>query len=210
MLKSAKPVSRQLGDVVTHPLRYKCLILLTEKVASPAELARDLGVLVEDLSYHIRVLRNVNAIELVKSVPGPTSVQHFYRAAHRAELDEETSLRMSVEERVAAGRVTGQMIFADLASSMESGAFGQRHDHHISRFPLTIDEEGWTEVREIQARALEETYEVARRIALRTAANPGAALIQARLATIFFEMPAKDPHPGSMDEPLPAFASEDT
>lgn len=194
MLKTAKPVSRQMGEVVTHPLRYQCLILLAEKVASPAELARELGVDVSDLSYHIRVLRDCNAIELVDSIPGPTSVQHFYRAAHRAEIDEETFMRMSVDERVAAGRIVAQMIFADMASSMETRVFGERADHHISRFPLTVDEEGWGELRDIYARALEETYEVTKRTALRMAEHPGAARIQARVGTLLFEMPAKDRH----------------
>lgn len=207
MLQSAKPLSRQMGEVLTHPLRYKCLILLTEKVASPAELARDLGVDVSDLSYHIRVLRECNAIELVDSIPGPTAVQHFYRAAYRAELDDEAYLRMTLDERIAAGRVTAQMIFADVASSMETGVFGERFNHHISRFPLTVDEEGWEELTDIYARALEETYEVTKRTALRMAENPDAARIQTRVATLLFEMPPKDRAPGAIS-PAPPPAPE--
>jgi DNA-binding transcriptional ArsR family regulator len=208
VLQSAKPLSRQMGEVLTHPLRYKCLILLTEKVASPAELARDLGVDVSDLSYHVRVLRECNAIELVESIPGPTAVQHFYRAAHRAELDDEAYLRMTIDERIAAGRVTAQMIFADVASSMETGVFGERFNHHISRFPLTVDEEGWEELTDIYARALEETYEVTKRTALRMAENPDAARVQTRVATLLFEMPPKDRAPGAAN-PAPPPAPEE-
>ncbi len=105
-------------------------------------------------------------------------------------MDDEIFRRMSVDERVGAGRTVTQLAFADLAQSMEAKTFGERHDHHVSRFPLTLDEEGWDEVRDIYARALEETYEVTARVATRSAEEPGRATIEARAATFFFEMPS--------------------
>lgn len=183
-----------MGAVVTHPLRCHCLAVLTERTASPAELARELELDVSDLSYHIRVLHNMNAIELVKTTAVRGAVEHFYRAVQRPELDDEAYLNLSVEERIAFGRNIAQLTFADIATSMEAGTFGERHDHHAIRFPVTVDEEGWGELRDIYADALEAVYGVTQRTAIRAAENPDAANIQARVAAFLFEMPpAKNP-----------------
>jgi DNA-binding Lrp family transcriptional regulator len=191
VLKAPRSVGKQLGDVASSPFRYKCLALLCEGTRSPADLAQELGVPVEKLTYHVKALHEAGAIELVGVVPGNRSVKHLYRAAQRAEVDDETFARLSVDDRITAGRTVSQLNIADVAQSMEARTFGERPDHHISRFPLTLDEEGWKEMREIHARALEETYEVTARVASRNAGDPGRETIQARSAMFFFEMPPK-------------------
>lgn len=190
-MKALRSHGKQLGNVVNHPYRYMCLALLCEATLSPIDLARELDVDVEDLTYHVKVLLGAGAIELVRVEPGNRSVKHLYRAVARAEVDDETLARLSVDDRIVAGRTVSQLTFADVAQSMEAGTFGERPDHHISRFPLTLDEEGWDEMRDIYARALEETYNVTARVASRNAGEPGRATIQARSAIFFFEMPSK-------------------
>lgn len=193
MLKPSRALGKQLGDVVNHPFRYKCLALLSERTLSPADLAQELDVEVEELTYHVRVLLERGAIELVEVAPGNRSVKHLYRAVQRAEIGPDDFQRMSVDERIGVQTTVMQLAFADMAQSMETQVLGQRPDHHCSRFPLTLDEEGWEEGQDIFARALEEIYEVTARVAARTADDPGRANIQARAAIFFFEMPAQTP-----------------
>lgn len=190
MLKGVESNALRMGKVVGgHPIRLLCLALLNERTASPAELSRKMGVPVPKLSYHVRVLRDAGAIELVRTEPGPTSVEHFYRACQRAEASDDDFKAMSVEERISFGEVVSQLTFADIVMSMTAGTWGQRHDLHVTRVPLTVDEEGWKELRDLLAATLDGLYEVSRRTAVRVKGNPGSASIEARVAAFLFEMP---------------------
>jgi hypothetical protein len=70
------------------------------------------------------------------------------------------------------------------------GVFGERHDHHISRVPLLVDEEGWGEMRKIYGDALDATLQVPAS-AERMNDNRDAVAIPTRAISMFFEMPEK-------------------
>ncbi|MGV1050051.1 MAG: helix-turn-helix domain-containing protein [Solirubrobacterales bacterium] len=65
-----------------HPLRRQILRLMaSEEAISP----RQLGILLEqplsNVSYHVRVLAECEAVCLVRTIPVRGSMQHFYRTA---------------------------------------------------------------------------------------------------------------------------------
>src|SRR4051794_22235660 len=65
-----------------HPVRQQILAALKGgRVATPKELAGELGLPVARTGYHISVLREKDAIVLVRTEPARGSVRHFYRAA---------------------------------------------------------------------------------------------------------------------------------
>lgn len=165
--KQSRPVRRLLVSIAGHPLRIHCLALLTERVASPKGLADELGVDLTKLSYHIRTLEEMGAIELVDTRQVRGAIEHFYKAVERPFLDDEDYKTMTPEERIDFARVVTQLGIADLQRSMDSGVLGERYDHHVSRFPLQVDEEGWVELREIFSDALDKTFEVEARSAER-------------------------------------------
>src|ERR1044072_255427 len=76
-------VDQQLVKSLAHPLRAQILAILNERVASPNELSKELGEGLSQVSYHVKVLRDYECIELVKTEPRRGAVDHYYRGMKR-------------------------------------------------------------------------------------------------------------------------------
>src|SRR4051794_28820508 len=76
----------RLLRAVAHPLRFRVLTRLNEVVASPKELADELGEPLPKLAYHVTVLHQLGAIELVRTTPRRGATEHHYRAVLRPVL----------------------------------------------------------------------------------------------------------------------------
>src|SRR5215207_4348673 len=83
------PPDERIARAMSHPIRFQALTILSERVASPNEMARELGQSVGVLAYHVRVLRDLGAIELVDTRPRRGATEHFYRATVRPWFSEE-------------------------------------------------------------------------------------------------------------------------
>ena len=69
-----------------HPLRRRILQLLGGNDArSPRELAEILDQPLSNLSYHVRVLADCGAVQLVRTKQVRGSTQHFYRSSIKSE-----------------------------------------------------------------------------------------------------------------------------
>ena len=108
-----------------HPLRLEILRRLGSR-SSPTELARRLGAPLGSVSYHVRVLADLGALELVDQAPRRGAIEHYYSLAPglnfevlnptldeeaRAELTREAgAFRRRVEEleRESAERSDGE------------------------------------------------------------------------------------------------------
>jgi hypothetical protein len=88
-----------LGAVVAHPLRCRCLAILGERTASPAEIAREIHVEVSKVGYHVSALVKAGLLEEVGQRPVRGAVEHFYRAVVRPITQPKTkpSSRMQTE-----------------------------------------------------------------------------------------------------------------
>ena len=56
-------------------------------MASPNELSKELEEGLSQVSYHVKVLKDFECIEMVKTEPRRGAVEHYYRATSRAFLD---------------------------------------------------------------------------------------------------------------------------
>lgn len=93
--------SAATDDLLTalgHPLRRRILreMARAEK-ASPRELAEALAEPLSNVSYHVRVLADCDALKLVGTRPVRGSTQHFYRATVEPEWAR-TALGLDVTE----------------------------------------------------------------------------------------------------------------
>ena len=79
----------RIAKALAHPLRARILQRLGERVASPGDLAVELGAPLGVVSYHVRMLRDYDCVELVRTEPRRGALQHFYRATARPNLDED-------------------------------------------------------------------------------------------------------------------------
>jgi DNA-binding transcriptional ArsR family regulator len=71
----------RLIKALGHPVRVGALAILNERVASPSELAKELGESLGNVAYHVKVLEENDAIELVRTAPVRGALEHFYRAS---------------------------------------------------------------------------------------------------------------------------------
>src|SRR3712207_3662142 len=97
---------------LAHPLRASLVAALTERTASPAELAAALNERLGTVAYHVRALEGAGLVELVDRSVKRGAVQHHYRAraldivAERLALpaDRASSLAAKVRALVDAER----------------------------------------------------------------------------------------------------------
>jgi DNA-binding transcriptional ArsR family regulator len=188
-VKQAGALNSTLGAIVAHPLRTRCLTVLSDRTASPNELANELDEDVGNVSYHVKQLLKMEAIELVRERQVRGAVEHFYRAIKRPLLSDAEYLELTVEDRIRFARQVLQFSVADAATAIDSGSIGQRPDHHVTRLPIQVDEEGWKELAALQAEALQRAMEIEAASAERMSEDPEAAGITARVISMFFEMP---------------------
>lgn len=80
-MAGSKQRERDLFTALGHPLRRRILrAMIGRSEASPLQLAGRLRVDLTAVSYHMRMLVECGAVELVRVEPGRTgSRQHFYR-----------------------------------------------------------------------------------------------------------------------------------
>lgn len=191
-VKQAGALNSTLGAIVAHPLRGRCLTILSDRTASPNELARELGEDVGNVSYHVKQLLKMEAIELVRERPVRGAVEHFYRAITRPMLDNDDYLDLTVDQRLRFARLILQFSVADAATAIDSASLGQRPDHHVTRLPVQLDEEGWKELSEIHTETFQRAIEVEAASAKRMSEDPEAVGIPARVISMFFEMPSAE------------------
>ncbi len=63
-----------------HPLRVEILRLLEDRVASPSELAAEVGAPLSNTSYHVRRLEELGLVELKGRILRRGAVEHRYAA----------------------------------------------------------------------------------------------------------------------------------
>lgn len=72
-------IDQRLAKALSSPLRARALALIAEGVASPKRIAKELGLDVRSVAYHVRVLRKLGCIELVETQQRRGAIEHIYR-----------------------------------------------------------------------------------------------------------------------------------
>jgi DNA-binding transcriptional ArsR family regulator len=141
-VKNADPaLDQRLIKALAHPLRERILQALNENVASPAQLARALDEPLGNVSYHVKILLECEAIELVRTAPVRGAIEHFYRATMRAYLSDDDWDALPLSVRRGSDSQNLRRIWDDVAAAVEQGGFDD-HRTHISWTNLDLDEEG--------------------------------------------------------------------
>jgi DNA-binding transcriptional ArsR family regulator len=143
--EKASGVDQKLVKALAHPLRVEILAILNERMASPNELSKELDEGLSQVSYHVKVLKDFECIEMVKTEPRRGAVEHYYRATARAFLSDKDwkKLPESIKPGMSAAFI--KMIVDDVASALNGGTFDARDDRHVSWTPGVVDQQGWEE-----------------------------------------------------------------
>src|SRR3954452_9278392 len=132
----------RIAKALAHPLRARILQRLGERVSSPNDLASELDAPLGVVSYHVRMLRDYDCVELVRTEPRRGALQHFYKATARPRLEEDQwrSLPSGLRKELA-GETIGELV-TDLGSSADAGLL-EDADVIIQRTPLELDEKAF-------------------------------------------------------------------
>jgi DNA-binding transcriptional ArsR family regulator len=188
-------LDERLAKALSHPLRQRVLQLLNEGgVMSPNELANELSEPLGNVSYHVRILRELECVELVRTEQRRGALEHYYRPTAQPWLDDEQWARLPAAfRRKTLGRTLGEL-FADASEWSGRGGF-DHPEAHVSRVLLEVDEQGWVEM----AGLLSDTLDAATRIHADSSgrqAELGAdasELIRTELGMLYFRRDGVEP-----------------
>ncbi|HEX7277998.1 MAG TPA: winged helix-turn-helix domain-containing protein [Solirubrobacterales bacterium] len=161
-------LDQRLTKALMHPTRVEILGILSEGPSSPSKIAKRLdNVSLNLTSHHIKVLRELGCVELVREVTHGGRTEHIYRATKRYYLTDEEWEEVEPQARQPITVGILRMISEDVGKSLVAGKFDELPDNHLSRSVLDVDQEGWREIVSILNRALDEVLEANARSAER-------------------------------------------
>lgn len=170
---------------LAHPTRVDILNVLVEGPSSPSRIARQLdNVSLNLTSHHIKVLRELDCVELQEEVRHGGRTEHIYRLTKRPMFTSEEWKEVEPEDGQFLTLDILRVVSEEVRQALLDGGF-EGHDRHLSRTPLAVDGEGWQEVAKILERALYELFEVGERSAGR-AERSGEELTKARIVIMHF------------------------
>ena len=180
--QDAGELDEALLRAISHPLRHRLLGMLDGRTASPNQLARELGLPLGRVSYHIRLLNDLGAIELVGTEPRRGALEHFYRAVTTVWFNEADWSKLPRSARRGILGQNLQHIFASVTKAADGGGF-DNPSSAVLRAPLELDDEGLEEL----AALLRETIERARDINTRAVKRRSSPTTATELTILHFE-----------------------
>jgi DNA-binding transcriptional ArsR family regulator len=156
-VKSREPqvkLGEELALVISCETTVKVLVVLVEREASPKEIAERLGMRLSTVCHHVTKLAKMGLIEEIDEKEVGSAVQHIYRAVVRPIVSAEAWGKLSVPERERYSVWILRMLLTDASVSLNAGLFDVHPNRHLSRVPLVLDAEGFSEAAEIQKSAL--------------------------------------------------------
>lgn len=141
-----------------HPTQIKALTILTERVASPKEIAAEIKEpVVGNVSYHVKELEKRSLVEPVGTKQRRGATEHFYKATVRPAFATE---EWDQADREAATKLAFQLFFQDVAVATEAGTFDSHPERHLSRIPLYLDQQGFLDLVANQDGMIERALEI--------------------------------------------------
>lgn len=190
-----------LAKAYAHPLRVQILGLLENRVATPAQLATEMGAGLSQTSYHVRQLRAFGLIKLVERRVKRGAVEHYYTATVRPTI---TDVGWSQVPKIVKRAMVGGAIAQagkELAESADRGGL-DRDDMHFTRTRLTLTREGWKEVSRVLTDALERIDAIAATSAVEPEDDPDVERDEATVVMLLFESPPPDSFAASANTPI--------
>jgi DNA-binding transcriptional ArsR family regulator len=186
-----KPISDiddpRLVKGLAHPLRLRILSILERGTATPKQIALALGVPLENLSYHVRALRDLGFIKLEDRRMVRGAVEHRYSLAARPRVTAKAWDALPGVVREALDAAALAQIADVVAQAAEQGKMS-RADSHIARQFARLDEEGFAEASALVTETLDRLAEIEAR-AKRRLARDETVEVPAMLIAMLFDAP---------------------
>ena len=169
-------------------MRARILLILNERVASPNEIAEMIEERLPNVSYHVRALLDLGCIELVDTAQRRGAIEHYYRAVVRPFFSDSDWKRIPPSGRQAISDTLLKVMWEDVSEAMEAGTFDSRPDRYLTHTPVTLDEQGWSEVAKVMASAFGEVEKIKSQSARRLKKSKEAG-VPTKVVLMQFESP---------------------
>lgn len=182
-------INDKLVTAMGHPTRVHAATVLSDRAASPSQLAKELNCSIRHVTYHLKVLERLGSIELVEQRPaaGGRVVESFYRATDRVWFDREAWEQVEdAKTRIGVTMPILQLMSEDIAKAMVGNTFEEK-DNHVSRTPMVVDDDGWDEVVSLLNKTLDELIAIQARVNERITPETGTK--QTKVEIIQFRSP---------------------
>lgn len=186
--KSREVIDPKLAKALAHPLRVQILGILNERIASPNQIAKELGEPLGNISYHVKVLLDYDCAELVRREPRRGAIEHFYRATKRAYFNHPEWMTLPPSAKQGIERTILEAIGKDVSEALAEGTLAERGDSHLSRTPMVVDEQGWQDLATLLDGTLDQVLEIQAEVDNRLAKG-GSDGIRAKVEILHFKSP---------------------
>ncbi|MEA2442031.1 MAG: hypothetical protein QOH76_3455 [Thermoleophilaceae bacterium] len=176
----------RLVKALAHPLRVQILSTLEDRIASPSDLATELGAPLGNVSYHVRTLADLGLVKLVKRRTRRGAVEHYYQARGRAQVSNRAWAQVPGVVKRSMVAVALEQAVDQAGAAAAAGGF-DHEESNLSRQAVTLDAEGFGELSQAIARLHEEVAGIHERSASRLQSADSGASVQAGLVTMLFE-----------------------
>jgi hypothetical protein len=184
--------------MLRHPLRVRILEVANERDISPVQFLRE-GLApsgafgLSHISHHFSELEKGGCLEVVQLIPRRGSVEHVYRGLARALFSQdEWKNKFTEADRRRVSKTVLQGLMARADSAITADTFDRRVDRHLTWIAMPLDEQGWTDLIEVQEEALRRAEEIRIEAGERLAAS-GDERFPATFGALAFESPSSDP-----------------
>ncbi|HEV2062576.1 MAG TPA: winged helix-turn-helix domain-containing protein [Solirubrobacteraceae bacterium] len=174
----------RLVKALAHPVRMKILNILDDRTATPKELAQTLGMPLENVSYHVRTLKDFGFIKLERTRQVRGAVEHHYKVAARPRIGDKlwAETPRVVQEALVDAHLEATVDLVGQSALQGGFDFPQAH---IARHSLALDEAGLEEASKI----LSDAYDKLEAISEKCRKRSGADVRRISTAVLMFETP---------------------
>jgi DNA-binding transcriptional ArsR family regulator len=192
-----------LAKALAHPMRTRILSALENRTASPSELAEELDASLGVVSYHVRRLHALRFLKLVKRVARRGAVEHYYTTIAGPTITDAAWGATPTIVKQAMLSATLNEIGMNVSTAANAGGF-EGPEVHVSRTPVTIDEQGWKALAREMETLLARVDKIHADSQKRLLRNDHADERQATVVLMLFDSAAQptaddDPHEHGLD-----------
>ena len=192
--KKLAPDDQRLLMALGHPVRAEALGILNTRVASPAQIARALGLDVSNVAYHVRQLLEYECIELVETRAARGATEHFYRGVAHKYLDEGFWVKLSKSVRSAISLTALRLAVGALRAPRRAGTRDRRQNPPHTRGTNHHHGPAREEISGLYLATLDRTMEIAAESEERLSkGKPRGKGLRATFVQVAFESPPSAP-----------------
>jgi DNA-binding transcriptional ArsR family regulator len=186
----------RLAKALAHPLRLEILRVLGDRTASPSEIASQIGAPLTNVSYHVRKLRSLGLIKLVRKTPKRGVIEHYYSAKPRRTVTDEAwaDTPAIVKEAIISPLIT--RIAKTMLEAAGAGGF-ERHNAHFTDNLWKLDEKGWNDASKVLHDAHHAIQKIEQEAGERLASGSKEPITVASLISLYEPQQRADGSPAS-------------